>query len=401
MAVVAACWPVDAEACFPWWPHVAFTSPFDGDSHPSNASVLVVGQVLDPDGLAVEVDGADASLVVGPRSWMVDFVEWGSFYRVIELSVEPTPGEGQTVRVFGELCPPETHPSTLADCSGFELVYEVGPADDEAPSFDLDLWYDVYDHGEFVTGHDWCEFKAAQFSIDTRVEIDETVEAPLYFELFMRPRQIPDAWASVAKHWRLERDAHDPTGFHFSYALEDVMRVLPLSDAFCFEIRTADVAGNPGPSLERCPPCRDQLGEAHGGFVSMFPDTPPGYSNEWLYPDGYCPDHILDAEDGATTGGFDATSESSSGAAPVDPEPATSTDGDDGGDGAPGAAEVSARGCACNAGPPEDGARGWFGLVVLGVWRRRGGAPRQGVSRIFSAPRRAAWAMATSPSSRP
>ena len=85
-----------------------------------------------------------------------------------------------------------------------------------------------------------------------------------------------------------------------------------MAEAFCFEVRTEDLAGNPGPRMERCLPCRDQLYDPGQGFISVdFPAEGPSYSNHSIYPGGYCPDFIEDpdADPSTTTGSDDGPSE--------------------------------------------------------------------------------------------
>ncbi|MEM9454647.1 MAG: hypothetical protein AAGF11_10745 [Myxococcota bacterium] len=361
--------PRVGEACWPWDPHVTLTVPADDAIHPANASILIAGQVLDAEDLEATVDGLAATVTTEPRSQALHYVAWGPAYRALALTLEPPVEPGQIVHVFGNLCPPQAEQEP--GCAEFDLQFEAGPPTFDPPLMDPEFWYDVYDHGSVAMSHSSCPVAPARFSIDAWVDIDEQAPAPTYFEILRRPRDTPGQWATVDRRWRLEPD-HEPGGLHLRYLLDEVIGWLPLADAFCFELRTEDLAGNAGPTIERCPPCHDQIGEQESGFISDFPDGPPRYSDEWIHPDGYCPSSVLgDGTTGDT--GEPATTDETGTGAPM----ATSTTGaaptSDGTAGVPADDPRPGSGCGCVTGstPHSPFRAAPLVLLILGAIRRR------------------------------
>ncbi len=366
--------PAEANACTPWEPEALFTVPPDGEVHPHNSAFIIFGRAMDPEGLEATVDDIPVELVVDEeRSDSRGYFVWGQAYQTLALELNPPLQPGQDVHVFGELCNAEAEMFGETTCTGFDLQFSTGPADREVPDLDFDLWYDVYDHGQVSTVFDSCGSNSAQYSVDVRVDVEnEQAVPPSLFELYRRPRDEPGQWGRIAHQWWFE-DGPWVHGFSFRDLPEVVAEFLPLGDAFCFELRTQDLAGNPGPSLERCPPCRDQLGDNEdGGFISMFPDTAPPYSNTWLYPDGYCPQSVLD-EEGSTDGtdgtGGDTGDEETTGATGSTSRGGTGgSDGSDGGS-AGGSGGGNGGGCTIAARPTSGSA--WFLMLGMLALRRR------------------------------
>lgn len=359
-AVFIALLPRIGEACWPWDPHFTLTVPADDAVHPANASILIAGQVLDSEGLEVTVDGLAATVTTEPRSQALHYVGWGPAYRALVLTVEPPVEPGQLVHVFGDLCPPQAEQEP--GCADFDLQFEVGPPTFDPPRIDPEFWYDVYDHGSVAMSHSSCTVAPARFSVDVRLEVDEQTHAPSHYEVFRRPRDAPGQWEPVGHRWRLEPD-HAPGDLHFRYLLDEVIGWLPLADAFCFELRTEDLAGNAGPTIERCPPCHDEIHDPGAGFVSTFPDDPPGYSDESILPDGYCPPFLLGDDSTGGTGEPPVMDETGTGGPSTTDDTAT-TPADD-------PLPVSGCGCVTNSTPHSPLRAAPLLLLILGALRRR------------------------------
>ncbi len=379
----ALLWPCTALPCSPWEPQWNSTIPVDGGTHPSNAAIIILGRAMDPEGLTATIDGAPVLVEVDPRSAARHFFVWGTYYETLALTLDPPPLPGQTVELFGELCPPEAEEVEPDLCVDFDLSWQASAPDLDAPAFDLDFWYDVYDHGSVGMFSTSCGSSSAQYELDLRLLIEAEAEAPLHFEAHRRLRDEPGQWELIRHQWR-HATGVSGASFRLQYLLEEVIGWLPLAETFCFEIRTTDLAGNPGPSIERCPPCHDQVGgEDEGSFIGTYPETRPEYTEQSLYPEGYCPQSVLEEYEDATgssggssdTDGADPDGGTSGGDDSLDPDPpggSTTAGNGAGGNDGPYAPEVGS-GCLCAAGRSSP-APAWsllLGLFGLGALRRR------------------------------
>ena len=333
---------------------------------PEGAVLLLDGQVLWPEQLAVTVDGVPAELVLVPeRSHGLDYWLWDFAYRTMALRVEPPPQPGQTIVVTGDPC---LQWKGRTYCDEVELTYTVGDADVVPPDAPADLWYDVYDHGSLASSYSTCSGVAARFEVTIAAELERDVlEYPLEYRLSRRPRETPGAWALVEHDWLRDAEDHDPY-FRWLYVLEDIEGVLPLAEAFCLRLQTFDAGENLGGELEVCPPCHDQVGD-EASFIALWPDGQPSYDDEWLYRGGHCPVAPEPDDATGTSGGDEGPASSTSGT--VEPEPGSSSDGSSG-DELPGSDQPD-RGCACvatSAGRVGTSAGLLLGLVLLGARRR-------------------------------
>jgi hypothetical protein len=373
--------PRDANACSPYDPVLDRTYPPVGGVLPEGAALLLDGQVLRPENLAVTVDDQPAQLVfVSERSHGLDYWGWDEAYRTMVFHIEPPPQPGQTIVVTGDPC---FQWKGMSYCDPVELVYTVGDADTDPPDAPAELWYDVYDHGSDASSSNPCGAEEwARFEITIGTEIERSVlEYPLEYRLSRRPREAPGEWVLVEHDWLRDAEAHDPY-FRWQYLLEAVEDLLPLAEAFCMRLQTFDASENLGGELEVCPPCHDQIGGEEASFLGPWPDGLPSYDDEWLYPDGHCPAALEPGDETGvgttgTTGDDENTGPSTTGEDPV-PEPDDSS-GSSGSE-LP-ASDLPDRGCACVATPAS---RGWtaagtlLGLLLLGALRSGGPSRRSG-----------------------
>lgn len=270
----------DANACSPWDPALDRTFPAQGDILPAGALLLLDGQVLSPDHLSVTVDGEPAALVlVHERSRGLYYWLWESAYRTMALRIEPPPQPGQAIVVTGDPC---LEWAGMSFCDPVELIYSVGEADSEPPDAPVELWYDVYDHGEVASADSSCGATTAQLEFTIWTEIGrERLEYPLEYRLSRRPRDLPRAWDVVEHDWLRDAKAFDPQ-FRWQYLIQAVQDLLPLAEALCLRLQTFDASGNLGGEIEVCPPCHDQFAGSTGVFA--WPYGLPSYDDAWLYP---------------------------------------------------------------------------------------------------------------------
>lgn len=356
----------EARACSPHEPALERTYPEAGGVIPEGALLLLDGQVLRPEQLAVTVDGVAAQLVLVPEhSHGFHYWGWDEAYRTMALRIEPPPQPGQTIVVTGDPC---FQWKGMAYCDEVELVYTVGEADVDPPDAPANLWYDVYDHGSEAAGHEPCTANPpVRFEITIETEIERSVlEYPLEYHLSRRPRDAPGQWTLVEYDWLRDAEAHDPW-FQWLFSLAAVESVLPLAEAYCLRLQTFDASENLGGEVEVCPPCHDELGPDEWSFIGPWPDGPPSYDDEWRYPDGHCPTALEPEDEIGTSTGDESPTSSTSGALEPEPEPGSSS-----GDALPGS-DLRDRGCACVATPAGrvgSSAGLLLGLLLLGAWRR-------------------------------
>jgi len=237
-----------ARAIPPPLPSVSRTLPANGQLHPANAAIVLVGGQALYDGRAT-IDGAPARLVTAANLPVVA--------GALLVRVEPEPRPGAHVEVTGKFC------EALYGCTA-SVSYVAGPRDTTPPAPVDGVFFDVDDG--LLEGHrpqdppfrrtDWF------VSVLQRASADES---PRVFHVEGSRPTMPGS-AGVT---RTTLAIGAPLPLQFPTELSSTQDA---AEAACFRVSVIDTAGNRSAPVEQCSACRARRAEhAFGAKRSWSP----------------------------------------------------------------------------------------------------------------------------------
>ena len=338
---------VDAHACS--WSWGADLIAPNGDQHPANAAVVLIGTGLGPEQLSATIDGMAATLVVDETVAEHHLDGLAEHYFILPLRLDPAPEVGQQVAITGDPC------GVDIDCPPIAIMYTATAADttiaDATPTLSFNL-------ARFsgTTSNSCASWGSL---VQATVALDEAAFDEEELVLYEVTARNDAAKIAAATHRQLSWLQFDPFVM-FAAVGED----FPL-DGWCVDVSMIDVAGNRGTVTTSCMPALCYDGEpisdiaripfepARGGSCdpddvgtstsSTSGDGPPGEGSSTETTT----DTMLDSGHASDPG----TAADTTGAPMID-------------------AETTARGCACGA-DHTDTWSVWLLLAIFPASRRR------------------------------
>ena len=356
-----------ASACLPYEPTINSTAPGDGETHPANAGVGLVGFSLGLDTLTATIDDLPVAVVLDAELSERDYF---GYYRVLVVRTQPAPSPGQVVRFQGRVCGEDWDSCPEAE---IDLHYLAGEPDLDAPAGPSAVTVDAYDHGFAPVAHcDCATYSPTQYAVTVSADIEKPPGEMVMHILGARPKDMPGADPKVLEAgW---------DGHFFGLMSGDNLN----ADLYCGVAYTTDLAGNKSEVVESCTLCRVQEGPGECGFLcgGSYPCGQPEYTCTSIANPNACSQSVLDecgiadTTGGTETGGTGATTGTTSpttsgGATTIASTGGASsqTSGAAGSDGLESGSGDNA-GCACDVsgGGPESAT---LAFVLLFAPRRR------------------------------